>query len=119
MKQEKSITKVATDSTIQEGRSTAIIAYITLIGLIIAFVQNDEKKNAFANYHIRQSLGLIFTGIALFIVGLIPLLGWLISILGTIAVIILWIMGLMNAVNGKQQPIPLLGNLYNKWLANI
>lgn len=108
-----------TQNSIAEGKSIATIAYITLIGLIIAFVQNGEKKNAFAAYHLRQSLGLMCTGVALFMVGLIPFLGWILSILGTIALIVLWIMGLMNAINGKEQPIPVLGNLYNKWFANI
>jgi len=27
-----------------EGKTIAIIAYITIIGLIIAFVMNDEKR---------------------------------------------------------------------------
>ncbi len=103
----------------QEGKSTAIIAYITLIGLIVAFVQNAEKKNTFATYHIRQSLGLMCTGLALFVVGLIPFLGWILSILGTFAMIALWIMGLLNAVNGKERPIPMLGSYYNNWFSNI
>lgn len=105
--------------TITDGKTTATIAYITLIGLIIAFVQNSEKKNTFAAYHIRQSLGLMCTGFVLGLANIIPILGWILSILGTIVLIVLWIMGLMNAINGKEQPIPLLGNLYNKWFANI
>lgn len=105
--------------TITDGKTTATIAYITLIGLIIAFVQNGEKKNTFAAYHIRQSLGLMCTGFVLGLANIIPILGWIISILGTIVLIVLWITGLMNAINGKEQPIPLLGNLYSKWFANI
>jgi len=108
-----------TQNSMAEGKTIATIAYISLIGLIIAFVQNGEKKNVFATYHIRQSLGLMCTGVALFFVGLIPFLGWILSILGTIALIVLWIIGLMNAINGKELPIPLLGNLYSKWFANI
>lgn len=104
---------------IAEGKNTAIIAYITLIGLIIAFVQNAEKKNAFAAYHIRQSLGLICTGFALAIVNIIPVLGWLISILGMLTLLILWVMGLLNAVNGKEAPVPLMGDLYSKWFSGI
>lgn len=111
--------EINTQNSIVEGKSTATIAYITLIGLIVAFVQNAEKKNTYANYHIRQSLGLMCTGIALFVIGLIPFLGWMIAFLGTIALVVLWIRGLMNAINGKQQPIPVLGHWYSKWFANI
>ncbi len=46
-------------------KTTAIIAYITLIGLIIAFVQNQDKKDEFAKFHIVQSLGLLLTSFAL------------------------------------------------------
>lgn len=108
-----------TQNNIAEGKSTATIAYITLIGLIIAFVQNGEKKSKFASYHIRQSLGLMCTGFALALVNVLPFLGWIISILGVIGLMVLWFTGLMNAINGKEQPIPLLGNLYAKWFANI
>lgn len=107
------------ENTQPEGKQTAIIAYITLIGLIIAFVMNSEKKNAFANYHIRQSLGLMCTGFALAFVNVIPILGWIVSILGTLFLMVLWVIGLMNAVNGKESPVPVLGNLYSKWFANI
>lgn len=104
---------------IEDGKSIAVIAYITLIGLIIAFVQNGEKKNSFAAFHIRQSLGLMCTGFALSLINIIPFLGWVISILGMFVLIILWISGLMSAVNGKEKPMPIMGNLYQKWFAGI
>ncbi|HNJ60379.1 MAG TPA: hypothetical protein PLS16_04540 [Chitinophagales bacterium] len=108
-----------TQQSITEGKSTAIIAYITVIGLIIAFVQNSEKKNTFANFHIRQSLGLMCTGFALGLVNIIPILGWIVSVFGMIVLLILWISGLLNALNGKESPVPILGNLYNKWFSGI
>jgi|SRR5690606_13985035 len=104
---------------VNEGKNIAIIAYVTLIGLIIAFAMNNEKKNSFAAYHIRQSLGLICTGFALGLVNIIPILGWIIALFGTIILIGLWIFGILNAVNEKAQPIPLVGKFYNKWFANI
>lgn len=33
-----------TTTTQQEGKNIAIIAYITIIGLIVAFVMNNDKK---------------------------------------------------------------------------
>lgn len=102
-----------------EGKSIAIVAYITVIGLIIAFVQNNEKRNTFASYHIRQSLGLMCTGLALGLINIIPVLGWLICIIGIFVLLIIWIMGLINAANGKTRPVPLLGKLYEKWFSGI
>ena len=84
-------------TVVNEGKNIAIIAYITIIGLIIAYVMNNDKKDAFATYHIKQSLGLAATGLALGIVGMIPILGWIINILGIIVLLYMWVMGLMNA----------------------
>jgi len=106
-------------SQIGEGKTIAIIAYITIIGLIIAFVMNNEKKNEFASYHIKQSLGLSLTGLALSMIGIIPILGWIISILGSFVLLVMWIVSLINAINEKEKPAPILGEKYIEWFKNI
>jgi len=102
-----------------EGKNIAVIAYITIIGLIIAFVMNNDKKDAFAAYHIKQSLGLACTGLALGAIGMIPILGWIINILGIFVLLYMWVMGLMNAFNGKESPVPFLGDKFVEWFKNI
>lgn len=108
-----------TNTQSAEGKTIAIIAYLTVIGLIIAFVMNNDKKNSFAKFHIIQSLGLALTGIALGIIGFIPFLGWLINIIGIFVLLYMWIMGLINAINEKEKPVPLLGDNYKKWFNTI
>ncbi|TQD36960.1 DUF4870 domain-containing protein [Haloflavibacter putidus] len=100
-------------------KNIGIIAYLTLIGLIVAFVMNNEEKSSYAQYHIKQSLGLMLSGLALGVIGLIPILGWIVSILGTFFLLYLWIMGLLNAINSKQKPVPILGTHYEKWFQNL
>lgn len=107
-----------TQTTTKTNSSMDIIAYLTIIGLIIAFISNKDKDEL-TTYHIRQSLGIGLTSLALMVVGMIPILGWVISILGSLFVIYLWIMGLMNAINGKMEPVPFLGEKYNEWLKGI
>ena len=102
-----------------EGKNIAVIACITVIGLIIAFVMNNDKKAPFASYHIRQCLGLLVTGLALSFINIIPILGWLISIIGSLVLIYMWIMGLINAINGKEKPLPILGHKYAEWFKGI
>jgi len=104
---------------VNEGKTTAIIAYITIIGLIIAFVMNNDKKNAFASYHIKQSLGLALTGLALGMIGMVPILGWIINFFGLFVLLYMWIMGLINAMNGKEKAVPILGNKYIEWFKNL
>lgn len=106
-------------TSVEEGKTIAIISYITIFGLLIAFIMNNDKKNKFAAYHLRQSLGLGATGLALSIVNVIPILGWIISILGTIFLIVLWVIGLMGALNGKEKPVPILGEKFQEWFKGI
>ncbi len=104
---------------VSEGKTIAAVAYLTLIGLIIAFVMNNDKKNAFAAYHIKQSLGLALTGLALGLIGMIPILGWIINIIGIFVLLFMWIMGLVNALNGQEKPVPILGDKYMEWFKNL
>lgn len=107
------------EKTIEEGKTIALVAYLTIIGLVIAFVMNNDKKNTFAQYHIKQSLGIMLTGLALGMIGIIPILGWIISILGVLFLFFLWISGLLNAINGKEKPVPVMGEYYLKWFAGL
>jgi len=115
------VNETSTSQTAQkkEDNMIAIISYCTVIGLIIAFVMNQEKKNAFGSYHIRQSLGLALTGLALSLINIIPILGWIISILGFFMLVYMWIMGLVNAINHKLKPLPILGKKYEVWFKNV
>ncbi|GEP51216.1 membrane protein [Flavobacterium noncentrifugens] len=104
--------------TIEKGKSTAITSYILIVGVLIAMSMNGEDKNAFASFHIRQSLGLSLTFISL---GLIisnfdnPV----ISMSMYLFISVLWIYGMFSAINGQTRPIPLLGNLFQKWFKSI
>jgi uncharacterized membrane protein len=112
-------TPISNQAIVSEGKTIAIIAYITFIGLIIAFVLNMEKKNSFAMFHIRQSLGLVLTALILGIVNIIPVLGWLISIIGSIVIIVMWILALISALNGTKKPVFLLGEKFQEWFRDI
>lgn len=105
-----------TDTT---DKTIGIVAYLTLIGLVVAFVVNKDKNNSFTDYHIKQSLGLCVLGFGLFIIGLVPILGWILSFMGSLFLLYLWIMGIMNAVNGKTKPVPFFGRKFEEWFKNL
>ncbi len=103
--------------TIDEGKTTAIISYITIIGLIIAFVMNSSKKNSFASFHIRQMLGIsIFALINSLVIGRFSF--WASSVI-TIGIFVLWIIGLIGAIQGEEKKIPLLGDQFQDWFKSI
>jgi uncharacterized membrane protein len=105
--------------TEKPGKDIALISYLTIIGLIIAFVMNQEKKHDFAKFHIRQSLGLFLTAIAISFISIIPILGWIIWIVGIFVVLFMWIKGLMNAINSKEEVLPILGKQYAEIFKNL
>jgi uncharacterized membrane protein len=103
---------------IEEGRQTAIISYITIIGTIIAIVMNMDKKNEYARFHIRQALGLniLFYMISFFI-GYFD--SWMISGSFYVFFAVLWVFGLTNAIQSEYKPIPLLGDYFQDWFKSI
>lgn len=102
-----------------QGKDIALISYLTIIGLVIAFVMNNDKKHAFAKFHIRQSLGIFLSAIALSFIAIIPILGWLVWILGVFVLLYMWIKGLLNAINGKEEVVPILGEKYAEIFKNL
>lgn len=109
-------------NTVEEGKTMAIVSYIFFIGLLIAFIINNDKKNSFTTYHIRQSLGIYLLWFAcriafslLSIVIYIPILSWLIYI----SMIVLVVLGLVAAVQGEEKPVPLVGEKFQEWFKSI
>jgi uncharacterized membrane protein len=107
-----------------EDRTVAILTYVTIIGFIIAIVMHGSKKTALGTYHLRQGLGLFLTAlcswIPCMIIAMIPVVNLVMVLLGPaimIGLFVLWLMGLLAAVNGQQKPMPVMGEYYQKWFA--
>ena len=106
-----------------DGKTIAIISYLTWIGWIIAFVLYNSNKSQLAAYHLRQSLALMILGIIVYIVQIvlifIPFLGWAIAFLLWIGLVVLWVFGLIAAVNGEEKPMPIIGEKAQELFRNI
>ena len=100
------------------GRTTAIIAYLTMIGAFIAITMNAEPKHEFARFHTRQAFGLhlFFLGFAIFLSQWFNEYAWY----GLyISYIVLWGYGFIGALQNKKQSVPLLGSYFQKWFTFI
>ncbi|WP_298552047.1 hypothetical protein [uncultured Algibacter sp.] len=109
-----------TEQDIDKGRQNAIISYITIFGVIIAYYLNNEdaKKSTFASFHIRQSLGLWLTFWALgYIIGSFD--SWLVTSSFYLFFAVLFVYGLSNAIGRKAQTVPLVGDFYQKIFSNL
>lgn len=102
----------------QEGRPAAIVSYITIVGTIIAYFMNNETKNPFASFHIRQALGIHIT---FYLLGLLISWfdSWLISSAFYIFILVLWGYGLVAAIQGEENEVPFLGSKFQEWFNTI
>ncbi len=97
------------------GNYKAILAYLTFIGLIIAYILNMDEKDKFVSYHIKNMFGLVillFISITFikgnFILQYIGQTVWVISFF-------MWVFSLLMAITGKSKGIPVISDLFQKW----
>ncbi len=95
----------------EQNKNAAIVAYLTIIGAVIAIFMNNENKSSFASFHIRQALGIFITFFLLgYPIGYFD--SWMVSSAFYIFFFILWIYGFMGALNGEEKKVPLVGDFY-------
>lgn len=92
---------------VESNKVMAIIAYIWLLFLVPLLAAKDSK---FAQFHAYQGVALFITWVIVNVIGMIlPYsLSGLVTI-ATLGVLILAVIGIMNAAQGKAKPLPLIG----------
>lgn len=102
----------------EQNKNAAIVAYLTIIGAVIAIFMNNENKSAFASFHIRQALGIFLTFFLLgYPIGYFD--SWMISSAFYIFFFILWIYGFLAALNGEEKKVPLVGDFYQNLFKSL
>lgn len=107
-------------SETQEKRNTndpvivSVIAYIAFIGLVIAFVLNRPQQEL-ASFHIRQALGIYLLFTVSSFVMIVPIIGWIAGMVGILLGVVLWIIGIIDAINKRQCPVAVLGPYFQRW----
>jgi len=91
-----------------DKKTTAIVGYITWIGLIIAFCAGDREG---AKFHLNQSLVITIACLILGVVACIPVVGWIVCGVGEIFLLVCIIMGIVSAVKEEEKELPLIGKI--------
>jgi uncharacterized membrane protein len=86
------------------------LAYVTIIPAIIFLVMEPYNRNPFIKFHAWQNILLCVVMMVLGIIGIIPILGWIIFFLGFLTVFIFWIIAILQASKGVKYKIPVIGN---------
>jgi uncharacterized membrane protein len=120
VKQAAQVGEVQADaSDAEQGKVMSVISYIGILCLI-PIITGDYKKSPFVKFHTNQGLVLCIADVAWwfvsFILGLILGRLWILSILWSlvgfavwVGVIVLIVLGIINAVNGRMKPLPVIG----------
>jgi len=82
----------------------AVLAYIIFLIPLLA-----AKDSPFAKFHTNQGLVLFIGAIASSIIAVIPIIGWIVAPILGLAVTILSIIGIVNALGGKAKELPIIG----------
>ncbi len=109
------------------SRFPAVVAYLVpVIGWLYVYL--FQRKNLLAIYHLRQAIGL-----CLFLIGVAvgwAVIAWLLAWIPCMAIVsmalftiviaaflygvVVWIMGLVNALSNRLAPLPLFGRWANR-----
>jgi uncharacterized membrane protein len=74
-----------------------------------------EKENKIVRFHAVQSIAIsVVLMVVYFILGLIPIIGWIIMPFVGIASFILWIILMLKAYQGKMYKLPVIGDFAEK-----
>lgn len=106
------------NTSVSEGKTAAIIAYLTIFGTIIAYFMNSSKRNYFTSFHIRQMVGLfLISMINKYVVYdfLGTTAGWIVGVL----LFICWVIGFIGAIKGEEKEVPVVGIHFQNWFRGI
>ena len=84
-----------TPEEIESGKTMAFVAYLIFF---VPLLMDEYKKNKFVMYHTEQSIVLLILNILVNIIGIVTCgFGYILYI----AVIVFYVMGIINAFGGK------------------
>ena len=97
---------------VADNKLIACLSYIGILCLIPLLAKKDSK---FAQEHAKQGLVLLIAFVVLFVVGIIPILGWIIAFFGDLILLIVALVAFIKCLMGEFWEIPVLGAYRNKF----
>ena len=105
------------DETVQSGLSDTAasgLAYVTIIPAIIFLVVAPYNQKSEIRFHCWQSISLGIVWFAISMIAIIPILGWLVFLVGSLVLFVVWLMCLVKAFGGGRFNIPVISEFAQK-----
>lgn len=91
---------------IDDNKLIAALSYLGLLCLVPLLAKKDSK---FAQENGKQGLVLVIAWVVIWVVGVIPILGWIVAFFGSIILLIVNLIALIKVLTGNFWEIPVLG----------
>lgn len=92
------------------GKKYAVIAYLTFIGMLIAFFMNKEDKHPFVTWHVKNMFGLV-----VFLFASVALQNYEMGIYVYWITVAFWAYSLLMALFNQQKGIPYISEKFQEW----
>lgn len=86
------------------------LAYITIIPAILFLVLAPYNTRPFVKFHAFQCLGLFVLGFCLGVIAVVPVLGWIVWLLGSLCLLVVWILSIVKASQGSYFKLPVISD---------
>ena len=97
------------DEDARRNMGISFLSYFGPLFLIPYFMRNDSE---FARFHSNQGLLLLLANVVVNACAeAVPILGWLIRIIGSVFVLCGFVSGLVNVSRGLKKPLPIIGEI--------
>lgn len=104
-----------------DGKTAGIVSYFTIVGWLIAyFAMYKDNKTELASYQLRQtllyhiaSIIIYYAAAAIFAAMVFSggfSFGYSIFWIIKVGLFVIWVIGLIGAINGEKKPIPFIGD---------
>ncbi|SCZ02165.1 DUF4870 domain-containing protein [Alkaliphilus peptidifermentans] len=115
----KEVVEIKKSSLGMDENVAALLSYLLgfITGIIFYVLEKDSR---YVKFHAMQS---ILVSVALmvlsFVLGFIPIIGWIISLLISPLTLVLWIILLVKAYKGAWFKLPIIGDIAEKQLKDM
>ena len=89
-------------------KATSIVAYITVIGWLIAWLAGDREG---AKVHLNNGLVLVLGTLVNIVIGWVPIVGWILRPIINVVIFVYMIIGIVYAAENLDKELPLVGNV--------
>ena len=86
--------------------------FLTVIGFLIVFL--TKKDDAYAMYYAKHGLIIFLAWVVVSLLSNIPLVGWIVYLVGGVLLLLVWVMCFIAALSGEKKKFLVISDLAEK-----